>query len=74
MLTEPQTIAPTALLQSLLDLRHEVFKEGEARFQRWQPHIRRSQFLPSARNLAYYLALRWRDLRAIQMALMPCLS
>jgi len=71
MLTEPQTIAPTALLQSLLDLRHEVFKEGEARFQRWQPHIRRSQFLPSARNLAYYLALRWRDLRAIQMALMP---
>jgi len=71
MLAEPQTVSPTALLQSLLELRHEVVKEGEARFQRWQPHIHRHPFLPSARNLAYYLALRWRDLRAIQMALMP---
>lgn len=71
MLSEPQMMSPTVLLQTLLDLRQEVLKEGEARFQRWQPHIQRSQFLPSARNLAYYLALRGRDLRPIQMALMP---
>lgn len=73
MLLEAPTVpvSPIALLHSLLELRQEITKEGEARFQQWQSKIKRSEFIPSARNLAYYLALRWRDLRAIQMALMP---
>lgn len=73
MLLEAPTVptSPIALLHSLLELRREITKEGEARFQQWHSKIKRPEFIPSARNLAYYLALRWRDLRAIQMALMP---
>lgn len=37
---------------------------------RWRPWITRDEFLPSARNLAAYLALRRRDLRRPQAALM----
>ena len=39
--------------------------------ERWRPLIRREEFLPSAGNLARYLALRRHDLRPLQTALMP---
>lgn len=62
---------PQELLATLQALRQSVESEGRATFNQWQPHIKRSEFLPSALNLAEYLALRRYDLRHIQAALMP---
>jgi pyruvate kinase len=59
------------LLESLIELRHKVHEEGNALYSRWAPQIKREQFKNSARNLAYYLALRTRDIREIQEDLMP---
>ena len=60
-----------ALLQQLHAIRSELSAEATAQFEAWRPHIRRAAFEPSALNLAYYLALRRRDLRELQLALMP---
>lgn len=65
-LTDPQI-----LLEALLNLRAEVVDEGHAIYARWQPAITQRGFRISALNLAYYLALRRRDLRPLQMALIP---
>ncbi len=62
---------PQALLSTLQALRQTVEAEGQATFHQWRSHIRRSEFLPSALNLAQYLALRRHDLRSLQVALMP---
>lgn len=59
------------LLARLIELRAAVISAGAARFDGWQPLIRRRFFLPSALNLAHYLALRDRDLRTLQTELMP---
>lgn len=63
--------SPQDLLSTLQELRQTVESEGEATFNHWQSHIQRSEFLPSALNLAEYLALRRHDLRHLQAALMP---
>jgi pyruvate kinase len=55
-----------ALLEELLELREAVVKEQQATFSGWKPQIRRVSFLPSARNLAAYLAFRKRDVRELQ--------
>lgn len=52
-----------------MELRHTVATEGEERYRRWQRYLRRLDFLPSARNLAHYLALRKHDLRPWQREL-----
>jgi pyruvate kinase len=62
---------PRTLLKQLLAIRHELNAEGSAQFESWRPNISRAAFLPSALNLAHYLALRRRDLREVQLALMP---
>jgi pyruvate kinase len=62
---------PADLLESLLDLRNAVYEEGQQTFAAWRPRIQRQRFLPGALNLAYYLALRRRDLRPLQAALVP---
>lgn len=62
---------PRALLVALKQLRLEVDNEGRRTFEGWQPLIKRRDFLISALNLAHYLALRERDLRDLQTALMP---
>ena len=62
---------PNELLAKLEDLRHAVAQEGEATLARWQPRIKRESYLRSGLNLAHYLALRRRDLRDLQEALMP---
>jgi pyruvate kinase len=64
-------IAPDALLETLVRLRAEVDAEGRRMLARWRPGIHRRAFLPSALNLAHYVALRRRDLRWLQGALMP---
>jgi len=63
--------SPHVLLDSLLNLREAVEIDGKTIFDQWRSHIQRSQFLPSALNLAQYLALRRHDLRPLQAALMP---
>ncbi|GAB4226435.1 MAG: hypothetical protein Kow0049_05520 [Stanieria sp.] len=52
-------------------LRQTVYQEGEEIFSSWRSLITRHAFENSALNLAYYLALRRHDLRALQLALMP---
>jgi pyruvate kinase len=62
---------PQDLLSALQALRQTVETEGQATFNEWRSHIQRSEFLPSALNLAQYLALRRHDLRFLQATLMP---
>jgi pyruvate kinase len=62
---------PHALLRAMTLLRQTVHDQGQATFEQWRSRIHRSDFLPSALNLAYYLALRHYDLRPLQAALMP---
>jgi pyruvate kinase len=63
--------SPSALLSELKQLRSAVVQEGQDIFTRWRSRIHRQAFLKSSLNLAYYLALRHRDLRSLQTALMP---
>ncbi|MGQ9366729.1 pyruvate kinase [Azospirillum sp. ST 5-10] len=67
--TPPAT--PSALLAQLCALRAAVDAEGRARYARWAPRLGRRGAGPSLLNLAHYLALRGRDLRGLQTALMP---
>jgi pyruvate kinase len=64
------TTAPLAqdrdLLEQLTTLREEVTRETRRTLERWKPRLRRAGFLPSALNLASYLALRRRDVRPLQ--------
>lgn len=62
---------PQGLLSTLQELRQTLKTEGKAKFDEWNPHIERPEFLPSALNLAEYLALRRFDLRSLQVALKP---
>jgi pyruvate kinase len=59
------------LLTELRRLRADVAAEAAMQLQAWRPRIERRSFLLSARNLAAYLALRRRDLRELQLAMMP---
>jgi pyruvate kinase len=59
------------LLAAMQQLRQEVAQEGDALYRQWQPSIQRLAFALSGHNLAAYLALRQRDLRPLQAALMP---
>jgi pyruvate kinase len=59
------------LLAALRELRDDVDRQGEDLARRWRNGILRESFWPSAQNLAAYLALRKRDLRSLQTALMP---
>src|SRR5262245_35877764 len=70
-LRETQTAPSTSdLLQTLVALRRDVMAEGDNLFGNGLTFIQREEYLESARNLAYYLALRRRDLRPLQTALM----
>lgn len=57
---------PHKLLDQMLQLRKEVIQEGREIYARWQPRIERQDFRGGAENLAYYLALRQRDLTDLQ--------
>jgi pyruvate kinase len=59
------------LLCELVELRERVAAEADELLALWRPALRRRAFLPSAVNLAHYVALRRRDLRGMQEALMP---
>lgn len=72
----PTLLAPAAgpdvaLVDALLELRAEVDRTGRHTYERWRPWLARPSFRPAALNMAHYLALRARDLRPLQEALMP---
>ncbi len=71
MLKAKPTITSESLLDEMRNLRTEIYKEGQELFASWRPRIKRRAFLIGAQNLAYYLAMRGRDLRELQTALMP---
>jgi pyruvate kinase len=58
------------LLAALDDLRRSITAEAAGRTARWREQIELESFLPSAENLAYYLAFRHHDLRDLQRELM----
>ncbi|GGL57458.1 pyruvate kinase [Sporolactobacillus putidus] len=58
------------LLEEMVQLRKDVYQEGRETFTRWQPKIKEPSFLESAKNLAFYLAVRRRDIRELQESLM----
>jgi pyruvate kinase len=68
---DAQLTDPHALLAAMQHLRQEVTQESEELYRQWRPAIQRRSFLLSGQNLAAYLALRQRDLRPLQAALMP---
>ncbi|MER2064332.1 MAG: pyruvate kinase, partial [Alkalibacterium sp.] len=59
------------LLNRVTELRENVYREGTKAFDKWEKEIKREEFKASAQNLAYYLALRRRDIRGIQSELTP---
>jgi pyruvate kinase len=54
------------LLRQLAALREDVARETRQTLERWRPKLKRLGFLPSALNLASYLAFRKRDIRPFQ--------
>jgi len=59
------------LFDAVSQLRAAVEAESQQIKAEWGLPIERDAFAPSASNLADYLALRRRDLRALQVSLMP---
>jgi pyruvate kinase len=59
------------VLAELQRLRAAVGFEAAEQLEAWRPSIERRSFFLSAHNLAAYLALRRRDLRGLQLAMMP---
>lgn len=54
------------LYEELLSLRDAVYEEGNQLYHKWEKSIEREEFKESAKNLAYYVALRRRDIRDLQ--------
>ena len=71
---DAQLTDPRVLLAAMQQLRQEIAQEGDELYKQWRPSIQRRSFLLSGHNLAAYLALRQRDLRPLQAALMPWAS
>src|SRR5262245_51761978 len=67
-----QAMAPALheLLSTVSALRNDMLAESEELYNSWHSRIERPEFVPSAQNLAAYLALRRRDLRTLQASLM----
>ena len=63
--------AAATLFDEVVELRASVRAEAARICDRWAPFVHRRRYAPSAANLAAYLALRRRDLRALQADLMP---
>lgn len=57
--------------RALLELSADIDAQAADLLADWRPRIERDAFRPSADNLARYIALHRRDLRALQRKLMP---
>jgi pyruvate kinase len=61
-----------ALHRQMERLIADIRREGDEQAATWHPCIDRVGVAASAENLAYYMAFRRRDLRALQRSLMAC--
>ncbi|TVT27807.1 hypothetical protein FO441_08870 [Salinicoccus cyprini] len=59
------------LLDEVMDVRASVRQEGDDLFSEWNRDGIREAYSNSARNLAYYMAFRRKDMRALQEKLIP---
>ena len=59
-----------SLLAALRNLRQEIEQEGRMIYEQWLPGMARREFRTSALNLAYYIALRRRNLSGLQATLL----
>ena len=50
----------------LFELRAKIVNDAEAILASWRPCVARTEFMPSAVNLAHYLAFRRADIRPLQ--------
>ena len=50
----------------LFELRAKIVNDAEAMLASWRPCVARSEFMPSATNLAHYLVFRRADIRPLQ--------
>ena len=66
-----KAVDTSALHARIAVLITEIAREGETQAASWADRIERPGFAASALNLAHYIALRHRDLRGLQRALMP---
>ncbi|HET7831842.1 MAG TPA: pyruvate kinase [Gallionella sp.] len=57
------------LLATVQELRSAVAETRNAMLRKWRPHLQNRTFIPSAANLAAYVALRRHDLRTLQQQL-----
>ena len=49
---------PSYLLEKMIQLREDVYREGTETFQRWESRIKRTSFLNSAQNLALLFIIK----------------
>lgn len=59
------------LLDDVLAVRGSVKAEGDALYEKWSETPIRDEYEESARNLAYYMAFRKKDMRDLQERLIP---
>ncbi len=59
------------VLEKMLEVRKGVKADGEALYRSWAAYDIREAYQVSARNLAYYMAFRQKDMRDLQEALIP---
>ncbi|MFC3418751.1 pyruvate kinase [Salinicoccus hispanicus] len=59
------------LFREVMDVRASVRQEGDALFSEWSRNGIREVYRNSARNLAYYMAFRSKDMRELQEKLIP---
>lgn len=57
------------LYQELVDLREDIILQGNEIISRWSENVENQDTLYSIQNLAYYMAFRKNDLRALQSKL-----
>ncbi|WP_342387600.1 pyruvate kinase [Salinicoccus bachuensis] len=59
------------LLEEVMEIRASVEQEGDWLFDEWDRRPIRDAYRNSARNLAYYMAFRKKDMRELQEKLIP---
>lgn len=59
-------VNPEALLEQVKELRENVYANGNKLFEKWKTKINNEEFISSALNLSYYLALKVIDITKIQ--------
>lgn len=60
-----------SLLKKVMEVRKFVIEEGNSLYEEWNETPIRKEYEDSARNMAYYMAFRKKDMRDLQERLIP---